>query len=241
MIPVLILAAGKSTRIASIAKGLPKPLLLIGGQSIIQHNLAWLASYGFTQPWMNLHYEPEVIQQHLSNQSIHFLVEPEILGTAGAFVNAAAHWPDWENSLIVYGDNLLQFDLNQFIAFHKEKNSLFSMAVFSQTHNKHTGIAGGRLVLDESQRITQFVENTSSQGSGADFVNAGVYLINKKLLPYFPAQGQFCDFAKDIIPVLFNQNVPIYAYCIQGFCLGLDTPESFSRAEEMIKKKEIVL
>ena len=238
---VLILAAGKSTRIASISKGLPKPLLSIGGQSIIKHNLAWLARYGFTDPWVNLHYEPQIIQAHLAHHDIHFLKESEILGTAGAFVNVAAHWPEWEDALIVYGDNLLQFDLNKFVAFHKGKNAFFSMAVFSQTHNKHTGIAGGRLVLDDSQRITEFVENTSSQGSGADFVNAGVYLINKKLLPYFPAQGHFCDFAKDIMPVLFNQQVPIYAYCIEGFCLGLDTPESFLRAKEMLKAKEIVL
>ena len=62
---VLILAAGKSTRIASISKGLPKPLLSIGGQSIIKHNLAWLARYGFTDPWVNLHYEPQIIQAHL--------------------------------------------------------------------------------------------------------------------------------------------------------------------------------
>lgn len=238
---VLILAAGKSTRIASVAKGLPKPLLSIGGQSIIKHNLAWLAQYGFTYPWINLHYEPEVIQTHLALHDIHFLKEPEILGTAGAFVNAAAHWSDWDDALIVYGDNLLQFDLNQFIHFHKEKASLFSMAVFSQTHNKHTGIAGGRLILDDKCRITQFVESTSSEGSGADFVNAGVYLINKKLLPYFPIHGHFCDFAKDIIPILFNHDMPIYAYCMEGFCLGLDTPESFLRAEEMLRAKEIVL
>jgi NDP-sugar pyrophosphorylase family protein len=54
----VVLAAGKSTRIASIADGLPKPLLEIGGEAVLMRNLRWLAESGIEQVWINLHYRP---------------------------------------------------------------------------------------------------------------------------------------------------------------------------------------
>lgn len=42
----LVLAAGKSTRIASIANGKPKPLMRIHGKTVIERNLVWLSEFG---------------------------------------------------------------------------------------------------------------------------------------------------------------------------------------------------
>jgi len=241
----LILAAGKSTRIAEVAQGLPKPLLPIAGKSIILHNLQWLQHY-CQEAWINLHFQAQLIKTTLQNFplkiTLHFIEEPEILGTAGALVNAAQRWaPTWQTALIVYGDNLLKFNLEEFLNFHRRKESLFSMAVFSQSRNKHTGIAGGRLVIDDENRIQDFIEQSSATGDGDDYVNAGVYLIEKELMQYLPAPGVFFDFAKDFIPVITEKNIPIYAYLIEGFCLGMDTPQSFVRAQEMIEKGEVDL
>ncbi len=60
---VLVLAAGKSTRIQTVSGGLPKPLLPVQGQSILERNLKWLADSGIQSLWINLHYRPEEIQQ----------------------------------------------------------------------------------------------------------------------------------------------------------------------------------
>jgi len=68
-IKVLLLAAGKSTRILPISKGMPKPLLDLDGQSVIKRNLAWLARSNISDVWVNLHYRPEEIKQHVGDGS----------------------------------------------------------------------------------------------------------------------------------------------------------------------------
>ena len=54
----LVLAAGKSTRIASVTGGAPKPTLELAGQSVLRHNLDWLRQSGIEAVEVNLHHYP---------------------------------------------------------------------------------------------------------------------------------------------------------------------------------------
>ena len=66
---VLILAAGKSTRISALANGLPKPLLRIGGETLLGWNLRWVQSYGFDDVWINTHYRADDIHEAVGDGS----------------------------------------------------------------------------------------------------------------------------------------------------------------------------
>src|SRR4028118_201133 len=86
----LVLAAGKSTRIQPVSGGLPKPLLQVQGQSILERNLKWLVDSGIHSVWINLHYRSEEIQKVIGTGEnlglkVSYSREPEILGTAGAY------------------------------------------------------------------------------------------------------------------------------------------------------------
>lgn len=233
----LVLAAGKSTRISPINNGIPKPLLKIGAKSVIERNLLWLESYGINEVWINLHYQPEQIKQHLGNGShlgvnINYSFEKEILGTAGAAKKLQNQWD--ENFLIIYGDNFFNFDLNGFIKSHKPNEAIATVALFSISSHLNSGIAGGRVKVKE-KRIIDFVEGASDY----DLVNAGCYVCSPNICNYIP-DDIFFDFAKDLFPKLLAQKIPLRAHVIDGYCLGLDDPDSYAKVKQLVEEKEIV-
>jgi NDP-sugar pyrophosphorylase family protein len=239
---VLVLAAGKSTRIASRSRGLPKPLLEIGGKPVVGHTLEWVAGYGIRSVWMNLHYRPEAIRHALGDGTrfgvaLRYSSEPEILGTAGAWKKLCAEWR--RTSLVIYGDNLMRFDLREFLHAHARGGALATAALFDPTVHAHTGIAGGHAVLGADARVVRFVEGRAAPGL-APLVNAGAYLLEPTVCTWI-ADG-FQDFGRHVFPRLAASRA-LAGHVLErdAFCLGLDTPASFDRAEELLRVGSVSL
>ncbi|MCL5291263.1 MAG: nucleotidyltransferase family protein [Actinobacteria bacterium] len=233
----LVLTAGKSTRIAPVSKGVPKPLLRIDGRSVIEHNLLWLKSFGIRDIWINLHYRPEDIKKHLGDGSrlgveIRYSFEEEILGTAGAIKKLEAECD--EMFLVVYGDNFFNFNLAGLLEAHDPQESLVTIALFSMKEHLNSGIAGGRVKVDGG-RVVAFIEGDSAY----DLVNAGCYVCNPELCNHISA-GRFCDFSKDLFPKLLDEGRMLGAHLIDGYCLGLDDPASYERVRALLGAKEIM-
>jgi NDP-sugar pyrophosphorylase family protein len=239
----LVLAAGKSSRIAAKSGGLPKPLIVVAGQPVIAHALRWLARHAVTDCRINLHFRPEVIQETLGDGSrygvqIRYIHEPVILGTAGAVKNLESDWD--ESFLVVYGDNLLGFDLDAMLRQHTETGALATVALFHWDQDPHSGIAGGRVVLDSHGQIQGFVEQgTATTLPASPWVNAGVYILQPEICRHIPA-GTFYDFGRDVFPHLLQMNLPVWGYPIHDFCLAVDTPEALDRAQEILSRPDAV-
>lgn len=245
---VLVLAAGHSTRIAALAGGTPKPLLEIAGKSIIGRTLEWLAGSGVRHAWVNLHYRADDIREVLGTGrcfgvSLAYSYEPTILGTAGAWKRVAARWSG--TSLVVYGDNLLRFDLARFLAAHegarRAHGVLATLALFDPGRHPHTGIAGGRVRLDERGIVAGFVEGPVPRSEPIpSFVNAGAYLLEPGVLDHIGDGAQ--DFGRDVFPSLVTAGrLAGYIFEPAGYCLGLDTPECFTTARELMRTGQVTL
>ncbi len=241
---VLVLAAGKSTRIQPISGGLPKPLLPVQGKSILDRNLSWLVNSEIQSVWINLHYRPEEIKQVIGTGEnlklkVSYSLEPEILGTAGAYKNLEQQWQG--TTLVVYGDSLVSFDLAKFLAAHQNSKALATIALFDQNTHYHTAIAGGCVILNESSKVTEFFEMTGNEEtSPSTLVNAAVYLLEPEVLKLIPKQT-FYDFARDLFPQMLAAGYYLQGYLIDGYCLGLDTPESYAKAMSLIESGKIKL
>jgi len=237
----LVLAAGKSTRIAAVSEGHPKPLIRIVGETILGRNLRWLAQHGLREIWINLHFRPEEIRTAIGDGSrfglsIRYMREPEILGTAGAVRNLSSEWTN--TFLVVYGDNLYSIDLDAFLNFHRERRSLVSIGLFDRRTYPHTGIAGGQVKLARDGRVLAFHEGIND--GSLPWVNAGVYLLEPEVVEEIPP-SQYYDFGRDLFPCLLAAGKMIYGHMISGYCLGIDTPESLQNAMDLIHKGEVKL
>lgn len=236
----LVLAAGKSTRISGHVNNLPKPLIDIGGKTILEHSLLWLAQNGIQEIWINLHFRPEMIKAAIGDgtstgTSISYSLEDEILGTAGAVKNLEKEWND--DFIVIYGDNILGFNLRKMIEQHKSSRVSATIAVYDWEKDTHSGIAGGRVVMDNDGRISGFIEGPDS-ADVSKWVNAGAYVLSPKILDYIPAR-EYSDFGHDIFPVLLDQKTPIAGFPTStdsdsSYCLAVDTPEALAKAHEIL-------
>lgn len=236
----LVLCAGKSTRISSISQGRPKPLIEIAGEPVLFRNLRWLARSGIREVWINLHYKPEEIKQAVGDGSsfglsIKTVYEPEILGTAGALKNLAAQLT--ETFLVISGDNIYSFDLEKFYADHRIHQQMATIALFHRKTHMHTGIAGGQ-VLMQGGWIQNFIEGSAEVVS--PYVNAGAYFFQEKIMDHIPFRS-FVDFGKDLFPKLLREGNKIAGHVIEGFCLGIDTPESYACALQLLVENKVSL
>ena len=86
-----ILAAGRGTRLRPYTDYRPKPLVEVGGRSLIDHLIDQLIAAGIADVHINLHHRGEQLRRHLSARRdirLHFYDEPELLDTGGGIKQA---------------------------------------------------------------------------------------------------------------------------------------------------------
>jgi NDP-sugar pyrophosphorylase family protein len=237
----VVLAAGKSTRIAPVAQGLPKPLIEINGEAILTRNLRWLAQSGIEEAWINLHYRAEIIRERVGDGrqlglQVHYSHEREILGTAGGVRLIASQWK--ETFAALYGDSLVHANLDSMHRAHRQSGAAITIGLFSRMQHPHTGLAGGSVTIDSDGRVASFNEGSSQESSA--LVNAGLYLVEPEAVRRIPS-ALFYDFGRDLFPQLLASAIPINSHLIEGYCLGIDTPEAYRRALCLIEKGSVRL
>ena len=89
----MILAAGRGVRLRPITDSTPKPLLEVGGEPLIIHQIRWLRAAGIDELVINLHHLGEQIERTLGNGAdfgvnISYSREAELLETGGGVANA---------------------------------------------------------------------------------------------------------------------------------------------------------
>ncbi len=238
-----VLAAGLGSRIRAVAGDLPKPLIRFGGEPILAHNLRWLAGAGVREVFINLHYRAEMIRDAVGDGArfglrVDYFFEPELLGTAGALRNLGERFDD--TLLLVYGDNIVRLDLAALLARHRAAAAKATVALFDPQRHANTGIAGGRVHVGDRGEVAAFVEG--GPGTNGGLVNAGVYALEPAIRPYLGAEGSI-DFGRDVFPAMLAAREPLAAHEMpaEGFCLGLDTPESYAEGERLLAAGRLAL
>jgi mannose-1-phosphate guanylyltransferase len=227
-VKALILAAGKGSRLGAERHGVPKPLMDVGGTTPLERNARWVAAVARDGIWINVHEGADLIRQRMGHEvddvPIEYSWEPELLGTAGAWKHLEREWTD--TSLVVYGDNFMHFHLAGLLQAHRAAGALATIAIYDPAINGNTGIGGGRVLVAEG-RVTRFVE-----GATEGLVNAGVYCLEPPLAARL--EPGFSDFGRDVLPRLAEEGVlAAHRMEAEGYCLGLDTPETLARARRI--------
>jgi len=235
-VKAILLAAGKGERLRSILKTIPKPMVKVYGKPILEHNIEWLKSYGITDLYINLHFLPEKIRNYFNNGrkwgvKINYSYEPELLGTAGAVKKIARELWGWESKnfssdmgtfLVVYGDNLLKYNLKEIIDFHFQKKGIATIVLYEKDDVSQSGIA----VLSDKGRIIKFIEKPKAEDAISNLVNTGIYVLNSEILSYIPDEG-FTDFGNDIFPAIIKGRGDLYGFISKGSLIAIDTPELY--------------
>lgn len=188
---VIILAGGRGTRLPESARDIPKVLVPVAGEPILQHQLERLQAAGFSTVRLALGFRADQIMAFLRarGHSCDAVVEPEPLGTGGAARFAAADLPG--PYLIMSGDIMADFDFRAIARSHQPGEALMV------AHWQHDARDYGLLDVRDG-RVVGFREKPQEPIAG--FINAGCCMLEAEHLAALP-EG-FSMLEHDLYPSL---------------------------------------
>lgn len=224
----LILAGGKGTRLRPLTMHTPKPIVPIANQPFLLYQIELLKRADVRDVILSLSYQPQKIEDKLGDGSdydvrINYTVEASPLGTAGAYRHATDLIK--ETTIVFNGDVLTDIDLNEVIHFHREKNAVATI-VLTPVANPS---AYGLVETAADGRIRRFLEKPKPEEVTCNTINAGIYILEPKVLDYIP-QGESFMFEYGVFPALLKAEEPFYAYVWEGYWRDIGTNASYLQA-----------
>jgi NDP-sugar pyrophosphorylase family protein len=184
---------------------------------------------------VNLHYQADKIKEglaHWSNRgvAVSYSYEEELLGTAGAVKKVESFLSTEEEFLVQYGDVVTDVNLTKMLEYHRGKKALGTLLV----HNRRR--SNSSLTFDENHCIRQFVERPPENfwtTVDQTWVNSGVMIFSSRVLNLIP-ENVPADWPRDIFPSLISRE-GLYAFCLQGYRVAIDSPERLRQLEQDIE------
>lgn len=210
-------------------KHISKLLLPINGETIIEHNIEILKSYGITDLIFSLGEMGDQVREKLGDGSkygIKVVYFERDRGTAGVLRQAKSLL---ENTfLMMNGDILLaNIDIEDMYEFHKNSGSMATMLLVTADSSTALGA-----VQMKGNIITQFVEKPKESEKSSHLINGGVYLFNPEVCDLvFPETPSL---ENDIFPELVKEE-KLFGYLFDGEWIHL---HDVSKYEKFLKNNK---
>jgi len=217
----VILAGGFGTRLQTVLKDKPKPMVDIDGKPFLEYQLKELKKAKFSDVILCTGYKSESIESYFKTGeqlgiSIEYSEEKVPLGTAGALKNA--EYLLRNPFLVMNGDTFIEIDFQNFFTLHIQKKSMFSIALVSNKNQPDCG----SVRIDKNGRIKNFEEKKVLKDG--HLVNMGVYIIDPVILNYIPKNKEY-SLEKELVPDLISKGIKCYGFCFQSLFMDIGTPE----------------
>jgi NDP-mannose synthase len=218
----VLLAGGKGTRLRPYTASLPKPLVPLGEQSIVEIVLRQLAARGFERATLAIGHLGHLIQAVVGDGSawgieVDYVTEDEPLGTMGPVVANLDQFP--EHFLVLNGDVLTDLDYAAVLARHVERSPALTIATYSRQVPIEFGV-----LETEGDRVVAFREKPTLDYT----VSMGVYGMSRSTLAGFEAGGALGF--DDLVLHLLEAGAQIDAYPFDGYWLDIGRPEDYEQA-----------
>ena len=232
----VIMAGGKGTRIQSINKEVPKPMITILNKPILEYEIEVLKNQGIKDIILVVGYLKEVITDYFKNGEkfgvkISYIEENEPLGTAGALYYLKNELN--EDFLLLNGDILFNIDINKFYLAHKKNNCLVTILTHPNSHPYDSGV----IEANKNNQVTKRLTKEEPRLYYKNRVNAGIHFISNKLLDEFKELKKL-DLDRDVLKPLILKH-QLYVYDSPEYILDMGTPERYYQAIEDIKNNRI--
>lgn len=200
----MILAAGLGTRLRPLSDLCAKPAMPIRGIPVIAHTLTLLSQHDVSEVVINLHHLPETVREAVERHrpaglEVHYSEEAELLGTGGGMKRAAGFLRESDPSLVLSGDMLLDVDLGQAVAAHRERGDRYSLLV---SEDDPRAEVFGTLGFDDAGCVRRIGGRFDLGGETRSGLFLGVRVVAARCLTAWPAASSFEDLTDWLAPQL---------------------------------------
>jgi MurNAc alpha-1-phosphate uridylyltransferase len=225
----MILAAGLGQRMRPLTDHLPKPLLQVGGKSLLDWHLEKIQASGINQVIINLSYLGHKIRDALANRypqiSIIFSEENEPLETGGALLHAMDLLGD-EKFLLVNGDVWCDIHYDKFIhrGLSKSQSGHLLLVPNPEFHPE------GDFSLNEKAFIVEKKTNES-------YTFAGISLLSPDLIKNYPHKRRKFPLAEVFRTAIQQQQLTGEIFC--GNWSDVGTPERLNQLNQFLSQQQM--
>ena len=164
----MIVAAGRGTRLKPLSDLRPKPALPVRGIPLVGYTLALLARHGVHEVVVNVHRDPERLEQAArrwcpSGLELHFSHERTLLDTGGGVRRVAAFLRESDPCLLLGGDMILDADLSALVRLHRERRDAVTLLLKEDPRAARFGTIG----VDEAGRVRRIARRLDLGGERA--------------------------------------------------------------------------
>jgi mannose-1-phosphate guanylyltransferase len=221
----VILAGGEGTRLRPLTLTLPKPVVPVVDRPFLRHQLDLLARAGVEEVVCAVGYRPDRIEAVFGDgralgMSIRYAVEQAPLGTGGAVRNAAPLLD--RRTVVLNGDVLSDLDLAEVVKGHERAGAAATL-VLAPVPNPS---AYGLVETDSAGRVSRFVEKPDPAQVTTDTINAGVYVLETRLLDLMPPAVNY-SIERGFFPELLARGDLVMAHVHRGYWIDIGTPEKY--------------
>ena len=228
----VILAGGKGTRLRPYTYVLPKPLMPIGEQPILETIIRQLSRHGFTNITLAVNHQADLIQSYFNDGakwgvSIEYSLEHQPLGTMGP-LKLVRQIPD--HFLVMNGDVLTDLNFGKFYDRHISSQELFTIASAERKQTNDYGV-----LLTENDRLTGFEEKPISTFQ----VSMGVYMLSRAVVDFIPTDAPY-GFDQLMVDLLNNgKKVSVHQHA--GYWLAIGRPDDYEQAIKEFESMQHIL
>lgn len=226
-VKAIVMAGGYGSRMLPLTENVPKPMLPLGDQPILQRIIDQLRQSRIHRVMLTTHYKAEVISDYFGDGrdfgiEVSYINEDEPLGTAGAL---SLLEPSDEPLLVVNGDIVTQLDFAAMVDYHREQQAEMTVAVRKFEYRVPYG-----MVETDGVRIIGISEKPLVQ----HFVNAGIYVINSDVCRDIP-RGRRFDMP-ELIAKLIDAGRHVVGFPIHEYLLDIGQYDEYVEAQEAVKQ-----
>lgn len=230
----VIMAGGKGTRISSVARDIPKPMIPVEGKPVLEREIECLREQGFTDIIITVGHLAHYIQDYFGDGSkvspvtrhpfgvhIEYYVENKPLGNAGALFNIKEKLT--EDFLLLNADAIFDVDFNRFVAFHRQHGGMVTLFTHPNDHPYDSGL----VITDEHGAVLQWLTKEDERPVYyKNRVNAGLHVISPKLLEQDIKTSRI-DLDRQLLKPLAGTRT-MYAYDSPEYVKDMGTPERYA-------------
>ena len=221
-ISAVILAGGFGTRLRPLTDTKPKPLVTILDTPVLEVILKQTEKLSPESITVSAFCKSEMIQKAVSELCPAAVCKRESvpLGTAGAVKFCFDGKTD--AVLVVSGDGVFDFDLQETIDFHFENGNDVTIVGCRKPDPTEYGV----IVSDENNNVVDFCEKPSWKKVRSGLVNTGIYVLSRRMIEAIP-DNMVYDFSENLFPRLLKEGRRMKVFTSEGYWCDIGTLDEY--------------